>query len=198
MEHKGYYHKGKYYRSFKSFQVIEGAKILFLLILALCAVASPFVVTGRLQREVEKIHFFLITAHFSQAPDINEKSAYVAEAEQDARDAGIPPTLFVRQIAMESGFNPYAVSDTGAVGIAQFEPDTAAGLGIDPYDVHSALRGAAFLMARYNQQYGDYAKALAAYNGGTGTLTYCLSHFGPAWLTCEPAETRNYIATIMS
>src|SRR5690348_12785178 len=58
------------------------------------------------------------------------KSQYIAIAQQDAIAAGISPVYFVRQINQESGFNPYAVSPAGAEGIAQFEPGTAAGLGI--------------------------------------------------------------------
>jgi Transglycosylase SLT domain len=126
------------------------------------------------------------------------KSQYVAIAQQDAIAAGIPPDYFVRQIEQESGFNPNSVSPSGAVGIAQFLPGTAAGLGINPWDPIQALRGAAQLMANYAHQYGgDYAKALAAYNGGTGTVQNALNNCGANWLNCLPGETRRYIYTIM-
>lgn len=135
----------------------------------------------------------------SLPPDISlPHSQYVAIAQQDAIDAGIPSGYFVRQINAESGFNPNSVSPAGAVGIAQFLPDTAAGLGIDPWNPSQALRGAARLMASYTKQYGgDYAKALAAYNGGTGTIHRALTLCGSNWLNCLPAETRNYIYIIM-
>jgi hypothetical protein len=126
------------------------------------------------------------------------KSQYVAIAQQDAIAAGISAVYFVRQIEQESGFNPNSVSPAGAVGIAQFLPGTAAGLGINPYDPIQALRGAARLMANYAHQYGgDYAKALAAYNGGTGTLQFALNNCGANWLNCLPGETRHYIYVIM-
>jgi len=126
------------------------------------------------------------------------KSQYVAIAQQDAVAVGIPPGYFVRQIEQESGFNPNAVSPAGAVGIAQFLPGTAAGLGINPLDPIQALRGAATLMANYARQYGgDYAKALAAYNGGTGTVQYAVNNCGANWLNCLPGETRQYIYVIM-
>ncbi len=125
-------------------------------------------------------------------------SQYVAIARQDAINAGIPPDYFVRQIYAESGFDPNASSPAGAVGIAQFEPGTAAGLGINPYDPIQALSGAARLMASYAIQYnGDYAKALAAYNAGGGNLDYAVRTCGAGWLNCVPAETRNYIFKIM-
>ena len=126
------------------------------------------------------------------------KSQYVAIAQQDAIAVGISPDYFVRQINDESSFNPNAVSPGGAVGIAQFLPGTAAGLGINPWDPIQALQGAARMMANYAHQYGgDYAKALAAYNGGTGTVQYAVNNCGANWLNCLPGETRHYIYIIM-
>ncbi len=127
------------------------------------------------------------------------KSVYIAMAQQDAIDAGISPDYFVRQINQESGFNPNAVSPAGAVGIAQFLPSTAAGLGINPWDPKQALYGAAQFMAGYARNYGgDYAKALAAYNAGSGTVQYAINACGAAnWMNCLPGETRNYIYVIM-
>ncbi len=126
------------------------------------------------------------------------KSQYVAIAEQDAIAAGIPANYFVRQINVESGFNPNAVSPAGAVGIAQFLPSTAAGLGINPWDPIQALRGAAQLMASYTHKYGgDYAKALAAYNAGSANLQYAINNCGANWLNCVPGQTRHYIYVIM-
>jgi hypothetical protein len=125
------------------------------------------------------------------------KSQYVAIAQQAAVSAGIPATYFVNQINVESGFNPNAMSPSGAVGIAQMIPSTAAGIGANPYDPVSALNGAARLMAGYYKQYGDYAKALAAYNAGSGTLNYAVQAGGANWMSYIPAETRNYIFKIM-
>ena len=126
------------------------------------------------------------------------KSQYVAIAQQDAAAVGIPPDYFVRQINTESGFNPNAVSPAGAVGIAQFLPGTAAGLGINPWNPVQALRGAAQLMASYSKTYGgDYAKALAAYNGGSGTVQSAVNNCGASWLNCLPYQTRHYIYVIM-
>jgi soluble lytic murein transglycosylase-like protein len=126
------------------------------------------------------------------------QSQYVAIAQQDASAAGISPDYFVRQINVESGFNPNAVSPAGAVGIAQFLPSTAAGLGINPWDPVQALGGAARLMASYAHTYGgDYAKALAAYNGGSGTVQHAVNACGANWMNCLPPETRHYISVIM-
>jgi len=118
------------------------------------------------------------------------KSQYVAIARQDASNAGISPDLFVRQINQESGFNPWAVSPAGAIGIAQFMPATAAGMGINPRDPLQSLRGAARLMASYAHQYGIYAKALAAYNAGPAAVDRF--HGVPPY-----RETQEYVARVI-
>ena len=64
-------------------------------------------------------------------------------ARLDAQQNGISADLFEKQINQESGFNPNAVSPAGAIGIAQFMPSTAQGLGINPYDAVQSLSGAA-------------------------------------------------------
>ncbi len=115
---------------------------------------------------------------------------YVAYAWQAAQKAGIDPGIFVRQINQESGFNPKAQSGAGAMGIAQFMPATAQGLGVDPTNPLASIDAAAKLMAGYVQRYGDVGKALAAYNAGPGAV----DKFGgvPPF-----AETQRYVQNIM-
>ena len=92
-------------------------------------------------------------------------------ARQMAQRYGVDPDIFVRQIQQESGFRTDARSPAGATGIAQFMPDTARGLGIDPNDPYQALEGGARLMRQNLDRYGgDYRKALAAYNAGPGAV----------------------------
>ena len=82
-----------------------------------------------------------------------------------ATSAGIDPNIFVRQINRESGFDPNAYNRrSGASGIAQIVPRWHP--GVNPYDPGAALQYAANLMAKYVRQFGDYTKALAAYNAG--------------------------------
>lgn len=131
------------------------------------------------------------------SPSPGPATSWVQLAERDAQEAGISPALFVRQIQQESGFNPRARSSAGAEGIAQFMPATAAGLGIDPWNPVQALKAAAQLMARYEQQYGGSAQALAAYNCGSGCLSHALAACGSAWQGCLPAETRAYLRVIL-
>lgn len=125
-------------------------------------------------------------------------ASYMDIARQAAINAGINPDAFVRQIQQESGFNPGAVSPAGAVGIAQFMPATAASMGVNPHDPVQALNGAARLMANLSSQFGgDYAKALAAYNAGPGTVQSAVARGGGNWLGFTPSETQNYVHSIM-
>src|SRR5262245_11953615 len=87
-----------------------------------------------------------------------------------AQKAGIDPDIFVAQIQQESGFNPSAKSPAGALGIAQFMPGTAQGMGVDPSDPYAALDAAARLDAQNLKKYGGYDSALAAYNAGGGAV----------------------------
>ncbi|GHO88316.1 lytic transglycosylase domain-containing protein [Dictyobacter formicarum] len=131
--------------------------------------------------------------HPSSAGSVN----YASLARQDAVAAGIDPDLFVRQINQESGFHPGAISPAGAVGIAQFMPATAAGLGINPHDPVQSLQAAARLMASYIRQYGSESAALAAYNAGPVALNHARVQCGARWQLCLPAETQHYIAVIL-
>jgi soluble lytic murein transglycosylase-like protein len=137
---------------------------------------------------------YLLTGNSSSQSPAGDLHAL---ARQDATDNGLNPVLFERQINVESGFNPSAVSPAGAQGIAQFEPDTAKGLGIDPWNATDSLRGAARLMAGYVGKYGDYSKALSAYNYGSAGTDSAMARCGWNWKTCVPAETQRYIAAIM-
>lgn len=122
----------------------------------------------------------------------NNKNQLKQYARQMARKYGIDPELFVRQIQMESGFNPRAKSGAGAIGIAQFMPSTAKGMGftagINPL---LDLEMAAKLMAGHlRNNNGRYDLALAAYNAGQGNVN---KHGGvPPF-----KETQNYVRNIL-
>jgi hypothetical protein len=83
-----------------------------------------------------------------------------------AKAYGLDPSIFLRQIQQESGFNPNARSGAGAEGIAQFMPATAQGEGVNPWNPQQALMGAAKMDAGNLHKYGSYAQMLSAYNSG--------------------------------
>ena len=139
-----------------------------------------------------------LMSHNPLAPTVQAvpNQSYVALARQDAVNAGINPTWFVKQIQQESGFDPNAVSPAGAIGIAQFMPATAESMGIDPHDPEASLKAAAHLDAANLAHYGSEEKALAAYNAGSGTVDSAIAQCGTAWESCLPHETQVYISAI--
>jgi soluble lytic murein transglycosylase-like protein len=121
--------------------------------------------------------------------------ALADETVRAARANDLPPEFLAATLLQESAFDPRALSAAGAIGIAQFMPDTAADAGVNPYDPFSAIRGAAALLGEYTRNYGtNYADpltaALAAYNAGPGAVSEY--HGVPPY-----AETREYIDDII-
>lgn len=85
-----------------------------------------------------------------------------------SRAHGVPLSLLRAVAYVESGFDPAAVSDKGAVGLMQLMPDTARQYGVN--DLRDAKQnadgGAAFLAQLLKAQQGDTIYALQAYNWG--------------------------------
>lgn len=94
---------------------------------------------------------------------------YVAQA---AAATGLPQSVVAAQIDYESGFNPNAVSPTGAEGIAQFEPGTWSSYGTgSPFDPKAAFAAyAKYMKTLLDQFHGNVTDALEAYNAGPGNL----------------------------
>ena len=88
-------------------------------------------------------------------------------ADAAADKYGLPRQLVRSVMAAESNFQPQAVSPKGAIGLMQLMPETAAQLGVDPFDpvqnVDGGTRYLRDLLERYN---GGLHHALAAYNAG--------------------------------
>lgn len=117
------------------------------------------------------------------------RNALMSLADEAAAKYGIDPDIFKRQIGAESNWNVNARSPAGALGVAQFMPATAKGMGVNPMDPRSALFGAARYMSNNLKQFGgDYSLALAAYNAGGGNARKALKSF---------PETKNYVAKIL-
>jgi soluble lytic murein transglycosylase-like protein len=72
----------------------------------------------------------------------------------------------------ESGFDPNAVSRTGAMGIMQIMPQTATELGLEhPFDAYeNIMAGANYISQKLEEYDGDVDKALAAYNAGSSVV----------------------------
>lgn len=119
----------------------------------------------------------LATRHIKTKPaamQTNTSSRYGLEniVESAANKFGIAPELLKAVAKVESGLNPMAVSSSGAMGLMQLMPGTAASLGVNnPFDsVENAEGGARYLKSLLDKYGGDAKMALAAYNAGPGAV----------------------------
>jgi soluble lytic murein transglycosylase-like protein len=117
-----------------------------------------------------------------------------------ASAAGVPFEILYAQAQQESGLNPNAYNAaSGATGLLQLEPATAAQLGVtNPLDAQQNANGGATYLAQLYDQFGDWSAALAAYDWGPGNVSAAIAQWGDDFLSHAPAETQNYVASILS
>jgi hypothetical protein len=112
-------------------------------------------------------------------------------ARQAAQRHGVDPSIFVAQIRQESNGRD-VTSPAGAQGPAQFMPSTGRGYGLNGTTIHQlgpSLDAAARLMADNLRKYGNYKRALSAYNSGRPDA-YQDPNFAHG-------QTYNYVRSIM-
>ncbi len=114
--------------------------------------------------------------------------------------SGLPSELVWLPV-IESGFNPLAVSRSGAAGLWQFIPSTARryGLRVDDqvderFDVIKSTEAAVRYLKDLYNMFGSWELALAAYNCGENCVKTRTAGVD-FWITKDtlPIETRNYV-----
>lgn len=109
-----------------------------------------------------------------------------------ARSLGLEPRLVRAVIQVESGYNPRALSNKGAMGLMQLMPATVRELAVgDPYDPEENLRAGTAYLRRMLDRFDDRLEwALAAYNAGPSAVE---EHRGvPPY-----EETRAYVRRVL-
>lgn len=136
-----------------------------------------------------------------------DKTDLISVLKDIFRDEGVPHNL-VWLAEVESSFNPNARSKAGAVGLFQLMPTTAERFGLQLFPVDDrktpdkSARAAACYLRRLYAEFGGWALALAAYNGGEGMVSRTMkSHNARTFSEVAPylpSETRKYVPRVMA
>ncbi|MDQ6967846.1 MAG: transglycosylase SLT domain-containing protein [Mariprofundaceae bacterium] len=142
-------------------------------------------------------------------PRIMKRSAFVRQRLIKILKSMDAPLALQYIPIVESGYQPYALSRTGAMGLWQLMPGTAQSLGIkkNPYrdgrrDVEASTRAAVTYLQTQHKRFGNWPLAFAAYNMGPYGLAKRLKK--TPWTLDDglenmpvPLETRNYVRQII-
>jgi soluble lytic murein transglycosylase-like protein len=134
-----------------------------------------------------------VTPEFVPLPSTRAARSFEREIEAVARSTQVEAALLHAVIAVESNYNPRAVSPKGALGLMQLMPSTAREYGIkNPMDALQNIQGGALHLRKLLDYFSnDKTLALAAYNAGLGAV---ITHGGriPPF-----AETRSYVPEVL-
>lgn len=158
----------------------------------------------------DKIEWFMNNQDFLLR-SVKRASPYLHYILQQVRKRHLPAELVLLPI-VESGYNPFAVSNMGAAGIWQLMPGTATGLGVrqdlafDGRRDVIASTGAALNYLAYLQSFfdGNWLLAIAAYNTGEGNVQAAIrrnirdGRQTDFWSLPVAQETKNYVPSILA
>ena len=109
-------------------------------------------------------------------PDDEKRIRLLKAIHYEATRADLPPELVLAVIQVESYFDPWAISVTGAQGLMQIMPFWLDEIGRPEdnlFHIQTNLRmGCTILKYYLNMEHGDLTRALARYNGSVGKFKY--------------------------
>ena len=133
-----------------------------------------------------------INPHLQQHQSLRYARSLLA----DSQRSNLDPNLIMALVTVESSWKPTAVSHSGARGLGQLMPMTAARLGVNPRDPSQNLRGAAtYLRSLINRFAGR----------GVDTMRYAIGAYNAGPLAVERFrgippyhETQRYVVKVLS
>ena len=96
-----------------------------------------------------------------------------AALRKEALTQGVPLNVAYAVFHIENRDNQDVIegkklSSVGAIGAMQLMPDTAKGLGVDPYDIADNIKGGIKYLKQLYEEFGDWRLAALHYNCGPG------------------------------
>lgn len=138
----------------------------------------------------DKLQDHIIYKRIQKTPNVKK---YEAMVQKESRKQKLDPALVKAVIAVESAYDPAAVSVKGAVGLMQLVPETAARYGVkliaNPQD--NINGGTRYLKDLIDMFGGNLSLALAGYNAGEGAVRQYNNAIPPF------PETRQYVNLVM-
>lgn len=156
-------------------------------------------------------HYYTHTHRKTMAGWLKRAQRYLPHIRARFLEEGLPEDLIYLPFA-ESGFNPFALSRSGAAGVWQFMPRTGIhyGLTVDDWidercDPYASTEAAIKYLKKIYNDFGDWSLALAAYNAGEGTIGRALAKTGceDYFSLCEASddlhqETKLYVPKFLA
>ena len=109
-------------------------------------------------------------------PDDTERTLILERVQCESKRLRLPPGLILAVMEVESRFDRWAVSSTGAVGLMQVMPFWPKQLGMSNEQLvripQNIRMGCTILKFYLDRDKGDYTKALAHYNGSVNRRSY--------------------------
>jgi soluble lytic murein transglycosylase-like protein len=120
------------------------------------------------------------------------RAAFDGLIRERSAEHGVDPDLVHAIIEMESGYDTSAVSKTGAVGLMQLMPTTAARFGVtDRTDPTQNVDAGVRYLKTLSDEFQDLELVLAAYNAGEDAVRHYDREVPPY------AETRSYVDRLL-
>lgn len=109
-------------------------------------------------------------------PDNHTRLELLKYVHREARRNSLPPELVLAVIHVESRFDQWAISRAGAMGYMQIMPFWLKEMGTPNqslFDMKLNVRMGCVILRHYlNREDGNMTRALARYNGSTGSYRY--------------------------
>ena len=104
--------------------------------------------------------------------EIAEQVRYSSFINAAAKRYNLTPELIQAIIKIESSFNPFAISERGAMGLMQLMPETAKEMNVEsPFEAEENIMGGSRYLRKLHDLFaGDLQLVLAAYNAGPNRI----------------------------